>query len=35
MNVGKAAGPDEFLIEIVKKMGNIEVGWMAAVMREV
>jgi len=35
MKNGKAAGPDEFLIEIVKKLGDLGLDWITTVLREV
>jgi len=35
MKNGKAAGPDEFPIEIVKKLGDLCLDWITAVLRKV
>jgi len=32
---GKAAAPDEFPMEIVKKLGDLGLDWITAVLREV
>ena len=35
MKKGKAAGPDEFPIEIVKRLGDTGVSWMTSVLRDI
>jgi hypothetical protein len=35
MKKGKTAGPDEFPIEIVKRLGDTEGSWMTSVLRDI